>query len=125
MTEYLSSHNCPAKSRQIVDDAEFKQFVDTSKWRSMLAGTFTIKQAQRFTVPPSTMETYLAADEHQCKKAFEYFMHLLNSKIYKNAYSRYNKSLRVIDVLGGSIWTQHIGGLSNGRYGNFNGRYGN
>ena len=65
----------------------------------MLAGTFTIKQAQRFTVPPSTMETYLAADEHQCKKAFEYFMHLLNSKIYKNAYSRYNKSLRVIDVL--------------------------
>ena len=88
-----------ARLRQaVLDHALF----DTRPWRSITDITFTLKQVYHSEIghwaqPEIRGRTKI--DEVQCSKAFDLFMRLLNRAVYKNAYNRRDKRLRVIAVI--------------------------
>jgi hypothetical protein len=67
--------------------------LDTKGWRSVWAVTLTIKKCLETPV------AVVPCSEMECKAAFNRFMHMLNERVYRNAYKRYGKRLRVLPVL--------------------------
>jgi hypothetical protein len=67
---------------------------DTSAWGSFCGVTLTLRQARRLD-----SGTYLKIDEYQCRQAFRHFTNLLNRAVYRGAFRRHSKRLRVLPVL--------------------------
>ena len=67
---------------------------DTSNWTSVCDLTLSLKQ-----VLWVDCGLRVAINEDQCRKAFQYFMKLLNEKTYGNAFRRHGKQLKVIPVV--------------------------
>jgi hypothetical protein len=67
--------------------------LDTSDWNAVCAITLTLKQviwSNGFLIP---------LDQWQCSRALNHFMNLLNRKVYRNAFYRHGKRLRVTPIL--------------------------
>jgi hypothetical protein len=89
---YSHSHLTVGRSR-IVDELLESRHMDTTAWNSVCALTLTLKQgfySKGFMVP---------LDENQCVRAFNHFMNLLNRRVYRNAFYRHGKRLRVIPIM--------------------------
>jgi hypothetical protein len=69
------------------------RFLDTSHWRSISDITLTLKQGRSY---PGVRDWI---DEIKGRSAFRHFLNLLNRAVYKNAFKRHRKRLRVIPVL--------------------------
>jgi hypothetical protein len=79
--------------RKVVSEAEQ---LDTRHWRSSAAVTLTLKQGRR--VRPNSI-IWTKINEQTAKSAFGHFMNLINRAVYKNAFEKYGKRLRVIPIL--------------------------
>jgi hypothetical protein len=89
---------------QVLDLTQSAPF-DTSRWHTICDLTLTLKQGRQ-----ADNGTWVRLDEGQCRKAFRFFMKLLNREIYGNAVSRHGKRLKVLPVLErevGSRWHYH------------------
>jgi hypothetical protein len=67
---------------------------DTSTWRSFCGVTLTLRQARQLD-----SGGWLKIDEYQCRQAFRHFTNLLNRAVYRGAFRRHGKRLRVLPVL--------------------------
>lgn len=70
--------------------------LDTSGWKSVWALTLNLKQGRRAELAGGP---WVRIDEFKCRQAFKHFMNILNREVYKNAYVKFGKRLRVISVL--------------------------
>ena len=79
---------------------------EITHWRSIVALTLNLKQVVR------TLDNgFIGVDEFVCRKAFSHYMRQLNELVYKAAYRRHGKRLRVIPVLEKSAdgrWHYHV-----------------
>jgi hypothetical protein len=69
-------------------------FFDTSSWGPFCDVTLTLKQARQ-----SDGGAWVKIEDYPCRRAFRHFMNLLNRSVYKSAFRRYGKRLRVLAVL--------------------------
>jgi hypothetical protein len=67
---------------------------DTSSWRPFCDVTLTLRQARRLD-----RGGWVKIDDYQCRQAFRHFMNLLNRAVYRTAFRRHGKRLRVLPVL--------------------------
>jgi hypothetical protein len=67
---------------------------DTSRWGPFCDITLTLKQARQ-----SDNGTWVKIDDYSCRQAFRHFTNLLNKIIYRAAFRRHRKRLRVLPVL--------------------------
>src|SRR6201996_4233022 len=67
---------------------------DTSTWRSFCGVTLTLRQARQLD-----SGGWIKIDEYQCRQAFRHFTNLLNRAVYRGAFRRHSKRLRVLPVL--------------------------
>lgn len=70
------------------------QLCDTSHWRSTVGLTLNLKQSAQ-----TECGGFVRVDELEAKKAFRQYMNILNRRIYKSAYRKHGKRLRVIPIL--------------------------
>jgi hypothetical protein len=85
-----------SKAERLRQAAIEDRLFDTRHWRSSVALSLSLKQA--FQIRPKSL-LRATLDEQKAKSAFGHFMHRMNRSIYKNAFERYGKRLRVIGVL--------------------------
>jgi hypothetical protein len=69
-------------------------FFDTSSWRPFCDVTLTLRQARRLDTGG-----WVKIDDYQCRQAFRHFVNLLNRAVYRAAFRRHGKRLRVLPVL--------------------------
>jgi hypothetical protein len=69
-------------------------FFDTSSWGPFCDVTLTLKQGLQ-----SDKGTWIKIDDYPCRQSFRHFMNLLNRAVYRAAFRRYGKRLRVLPVL--------------------------
>ena len=69
-------------------------FFDTSSWGPFCDVTLSLKQARE-----SVRGVWVKIDDYPCRQAFRHFMNLLNHAVYRNAFHRHGKRLRVLPVL--------------------------
>ena len=69
-------------------------FFDTSTWGPFCDVTLTLKQARR-----SDSGAWVKTDDYPCRQAFRHFMNILNRAVYRAAFRRHGKRLRVLPVL--------------------------
>ena len=69
-------------------------FFDTSSWRPFCDITLTLRQARRLDCGG-----WVKIDDYQCRQAFRHFVNLLNRAVYRAAFRRHGKRLRVLPVL--------------------------
>ena len=67
---------------------------DTSCWGPFCDVTLTLKQARQ-----SEKGAWIKIDDYRSRQAFRHFMNLLNRAVYRAAFRRYGKRLRVLPVL--------------------------
>ena len=67
---------------------------DTSRWGAFCDVTLTLKQARQ-----CERGAWIKIDDYACRKAFRHFMKLLNRAVYRAAFRRHGKGLRVLPVL--------------------------
>jgi hypothetical protein len=67
---------------------------DTSTWGPFCGVTLTLRQALQLDGGG-----WLRIDEYTCRQAFRHFTNLLNRAVYRAAFRRHGKRLRVLPVL--------------------------
>jgi hypothetical protein len=69
-------------------------FFDTSSWGEFCDVTLTLKQAWQ-----TDRGGWVRIDDCGCRQAFRHFMNLLNRAVYRSAFRRHGKRLRVLPVV--------------------------
>jgi hypothetical protein len=67
---------------------------DTSSWDPFCDVTLTLKQVRQ-----CERGAWIKIDDYACRQAFRHFMNLLNRAVYRAAFRRHGKRLRVLPVL--------------------------
>jgi hypothetical protein len=67
---------------------------DTSSWGPFCDVTLTLRQARRLDTGG-----WMKIDDYQCRRAFRHFANLLNREVYRGAFRRHGKRLRLLPVL--------------------------
>jgi hypothetical protein len=80
--------------RSAILEAAKTHLFNTATWGPFCDVSLTLRQARQFDDG-----AWIRIDEHQCKRAFQHFMNLLNRAVHKNAFDRHGKRLRVLPVL--------------------------
>ena len=85
-------HSMEVKSDRF--ESAKSHFFDTSSWGPFCDVTLTLKQARRFD-----SGAWVRTDDYPCRQAFRHFMNILNRAVYRAAFRRHGKRLRVLPVL--------------------------
>jgi hypothetical protein len=75
-----------------ISDVVVSPHFQTSHWPSFCSVTVTMKQARQ-----NDQGAWLKMDEQQCRRAFRFFLKLLNRAVYGTA-ARRGKKLRVVPI---------------------------
>jgi hypothetical protein len=67
---------------------------NTGSWGAFCDLTLTLKQGRL-----SDVGAWVKIEDNPCRQAFRHFMNLLNRSVYRSAFRRYGKRLRVLAVL--------------------------
>jgi hypothetical protein len=69
-------------------------FFDTTSWGPFCDVTLTLRQARQ-----QDGGGWVKINDHRCRQAFRHFSNLLNRAVYKAAFRRHGKRLRILPVL--------------------------